>query len=173
MTHKKYSGSLEEFEAKLARVMDRLGVEKYDYNWSQSRGGGSCYVEMLYKGSTYRFENTAQKSAECGRGLTYVSDLFGAVVYALEGLARAVEQEIFTLDMLLAGVPSLPAPPPLEPCFTAMGFSERPASVEEVKQQYRRMAQVMHPDKGGDQEAFIALSGNYDACLRAMEGVTP
>lgn len=167
---KKYSATLEEMEAKLGRVMERLGVQKFDYNWSQSRGGGSCYVEMLYQGSVYRFENSAAKSAECGRGLTYVSDLFAAMVYSLEGLARAVEQGIFTLDMLLAGVPSLPAAPPLEPCFAALGFSERPASAEEVKAQYRRMAKVMHPDQGGDEAAFVALKENYEACLERMGG---
>ena len=105
---KQYSSTTEDIEKKLHRVMGRLGVEKYDYNWTQSRAGGSCYVEMLYKGSTYRFENDAQKSAKCGRGLTYVSDLFAAVVYSREGLVRAVEQGIFTLDMLLTGVPALP-----------------------------------------------------------------
>lgn len=51
---KQYSGDFKAFEQKLTRVMGRLGVEKYSYDWTQSRGGSSCYVEMLYKGSTYR-----------------------------------------------------------------------------------------------------------------------
>lgn len=170
MTRKKYQGTTEDFEAKLARVMERLGVEHYDYNWSQSRDGGSCYVEMRYNGRAYRFENSAKKSEACGRGLVYVSDLFGAVVYSLEGLARAVEQGIFTLDMLLEGVPTLPdAAPQVESCFTALGFTVRPASAEEVKARYRKLAQVVHPDNGGSAEEFTALKGNYDACLELME----
>jgi len=90
-------------------------------------------VEMCYGASTYRFENSTMKSAACGRSLTYVSDLFAAVVYSLEGLARAVEQDIFTLDMLLAGVPALPEATPLEPCVVALGFSQAPATEDEIK----------------------------------------
>lgn len=170
MTKKKYSGTTEDIEKKLHRVMGRLGIEKYDYNWTQSRGGGSCYVEMLYNGSTYRFENNARKSAECGRGLTYVSDLFAAVVYSLEGLARAVEQGIFTLDMLLTGVPALPAAEPLEPCFESLGFSSRPESGQEVKTRYRQLAKVMHPDTGGSSEDMIRLQKAYEECLRVIGG---
>lgn len=169
--YKKYTATLDQLEDKLARVMERLGVKKYDYNWSQQRGGGNCYVEMVYKGTAYRFENDAAKSAKCGRGLTYVSDLFAAVVYSLEGLARAVEQDIFTLDMLLAGVPALPAAPALEPCFVDMGFSERPKSADEVEKQYKRMAKAVHPDvPGGSKEAFVALGENYRACMELVRG---
>lgn len=166
---KQYSGDTAAFEKKLGRVMERLGVEKYQSDWTQRKGGSSCFVEMQYGGSTYRFENSTEKSAACGRNLVYVSDLFAAVVYSLEGLARAVEQGIFTLDMLLAGVPALPAAPPLEPCFQALGFAERPSDAEAVKTQYKRMAQALHPDKGGSAEAFTALTENYHACLLAME----
>lgn len=167
---KQYSGDLNYFEAKLGRVMDRLGVEKYQWDWSQSRAGASCWVEMRYGGSTYRFENSSRKSAECGRGLIYASDLLASIVYSLEGLARAVEQGIFTLDMLLVGVPALPAAAELEPCFVALGFDRRPADAEEVKQQFRRLAKERHPDVGGDEGAFVALREQYQACLTALEG---
>lgn len=116
----------------------------------------------------YVFENSTEKSAACGRNIAYVSDLFAEVVYSLEGLARAVEKGIFTLDMLLAGVPALPAAPPLDPCFVAMGFSSMPQGEDEVKEQYRRLARVMHPDAGGNEEAFKVLRQNYDACLEIV-----
>lgn len=164
---KQYSGTSEDFERKLNRVMARLGVEKYQSNWSQGKNGASCFVEMLYGGKTYRFENSSKKSAVCGRNLTYVSDLFAEVVYSLEGLARAVEKGIFTLDMLLAGVPALPSASSLEPCFKAMGFSTMPTSAEEITEQYRRLAKVLHPDApGGSEASFKALSENYEACLK-------
>ena len=167
---KQYSGDTAAFEKKLARVMERLGVEKYTYDWTSGRTGSSCYVEMRYGASTYRFENSSEKSKKCGRNLTYASDLFAAVVYSLEGLARAVEQGIFTLDMLLAGVPALPEAVQFEPCFVALGFSQRPTSEEEVKAQYKRMAKVMHPDHGGDSSAFAALTENYNTCMELMKG---
>ncbi|MCI8843857.1 MAG: J domain-containing protein [Oscillospiraceae bacterium] len=169
-TQKQYSGDFAAMEKKLARVMERLGVEadQFQSGWTQGKGGSRCFVEMRYGGSIYRFENSTEKSAACGRKLTFASDLFAAVVYSLEGLARAIEQNIFTLDMLLAGVPALPAAPLLEACFQALGFSTKPLDAGEVKAQYRRMARVMHPDNGGTQEAFSALSENYNACLRAL-----
>lgn len=164
-TRKQYTGTTEDFEKKLGRVMARLGVEKYQSNWSQGKGGASCYVEMMYGGKVYRFENSTEKSSACGRNIAYVSDLFAEVVYSLEGLARAVEKGIFTLDMLLAGVPALPSASPLDPCFVAMGFSTMPTGEAEVREQYKRLARVLHPDAGGDEEAFKTLCQNYDACL--------
>lgn len=167
---KQYTGTTENFEKKLGRVMDRLGVEKYQSNWSQGKGGANCFVEMMYGGKVYRFENSSEKSAACGRNLYFVSDLFAEVVYSLEGLARAVEKGIFTLDMLLAGVPALPSAPPMEPCFVAMRFSSMLTGESEVREQFRRLAKVLHPDAGGDEEAFSTLSQNYEACLEIVRG---
>lgn len=168
---KQYSSTLPDLEKKLKRVMERLGVANYEYDWTQRKESSTCYVEMRYGGRAYRFENSSEKSRASGRGLVYVSDLFAAVVYSLEGLARAVEQGIFTLDMLLTGVPALPEASMLEPCFAALGFSERPADAETVKAQYRRMVKVMHPDAGGNAAAFETLKQNYEACLAVVEGV--
>ncbi len=167
-----YRGTLEEFEDKLVRVMKRLGVDEdhYQCDYHESKAGCVVFVEMQYHGQAYRFENSSEKSKACGRGLIYKSDLLAEIVYSLEGLARAVEKDIFTLDMLLTGVPSLPAGKPLEPCFAALGFSQRPETAEEVQKQYRRMAKSMHPDAGGDAAAFEMLTQNYNACLAAMEG---
>ena len=168
---KQYTGTTDDFEKKLGRVMERLGVKKYQSNWSQGKDGANCFVEMVFGGQVYRFENSSKKSADCGRNLIYVSDLFAEVVYSLEGLARAVEKGIFTLNMLLAGVPALPAAPTLEPCFVAMGFSTMPTQESEVKEQYKRLAKVMHPDtEGGSAETFMALKKNYEDCLEIVRG---
>lgn len=35
------------YEAKLERIMTRLGIERYDYDWSRL----ACWVEFTYKGS--------------------------------------------------------------------------------------------------------------------------
>lgn len=167
-TKRKYAGSTSDFEKKLARVMDRLGVKQYSYDWNQGRTGSSCYVEMRYGASAYRFENTTAKSADCGRNLVYVSDLFAAIVYSLEGLARAVEQGIFTLDMLLTGVPSLPAADPLEDFFVTLGFHERPETVEEVQSAYRRLCMTKHPDVGGSVEEFREVVKARDQALEYL-----
>lgn len=171
MPKKQYAGTIETYEAKLARVMTRLGVDDdhYQCDYHESKAGCVVFVEMQYGGKAYRFENSSAKSAACGRNLTFKSDLLGEIVYSLEGLARAVEKGIFTLDMLLVGVPALPAGRPLKPCFQAMGFTETPKDVETVKARYHRMAEVLHPDKGGDAAAFAKLRENFEACLAAME----
>lgn len=165
MPKKKYSGDTAVYEKKLERVMGRLGVTEYNYDWNRN----SCYVEMLYGNRVYRFENSIEKSEKSGQNLTYVSDLFAAVVYTLEGLARATERKILSLDILLAGVPSLPPGKPLEPCFAVLGFTERPRSKTEVESRYRKMAMTMHPDGGGNTDAFIALEQNYKHCLELIE----
>ncbi len=172
MAGKQYRGTTDEFEAKLERVMARLGVDKDHYrcDWTSGKGGPSCWVEMQYAGSVYRFENSTAKSAECGRNLVYVSDLLGAVVYALEGLARAVEQGIFTLEMLLSGALALPSAKPLERCFVELGFDHRPTTEEEVTAQWRRKAKEAHPDTGGSEEAFKELTFHYQMCLLAVNG---
>lgn len=171
---RQYKASMEELEKKLARVMDRLGVSEdcYKSDWSSGKSGASCSVEMMYNGRVYRFENDTAKSAACGRGLVHHSDLFAAVVYSLEGIARAVEQGIFSLDMLLEGKLALPEGKPLEPCFAALGFASRPASAEDVSKRYRDMSKVLHPDKGGDPDAFMLLKDNYRKCKELMEGTS-
>lgn len=165
---KGYKASIEESEAKLARVMERLGVEHYQSDWTSGKSGASCIVEMMYKGHAYRFENDTAKSAACGRGLKSAKDLFAALVLALECLARSVEQGIFTLDMILDGKLALPEGKPLEPCFEALGFSTRPTDVEDVRRAYRELAKTMHPDAGGDPDVFMALRDNYRKAMELM-----
>lgn len=167
-----YKATLEQSETKLTRVMERLGVEHYQSDWTSGKTGASCTVEMMYKGHAYRFENDTAKSAACGRNLTSVRDLFAALVLALECLARSVEQGIFTLDMLLDGKLALPEGKPLEPCFAALGFSARPETAYDVTARYRQLCKVVHPDAGGNEEDFVELNDNYRQCLELMESGT-
>ena len=120
---------------------------------------------MQLHGRVWRFENSLSKNEECGRNPKAVSDLFTEVVLTLEDLARATEKGLVSLDMLLQGIPSLSAAAVLEDCFIALGFGERPTTEEAVTKQYRRMANVMHLDTGGDPEAFQRLQENYKKCL--------
>lgn len=167
---KKYTGSTADAEKKLARVMDRLGVERYQVDWSNSRSDTLVWVEMVYKTSTYRFENSASKSIATGRGLTTISDLLFSIVYSLEGLARAVEQGIFTLDMLMKGVPALPAARSIPRCYKLLGFTDTPASEAEIHKKYRELARQMHPDAGGSAKAFTELGQAYNESVKLFRG---
>ncbi len=51
MKKKKYSGGFEEYESKLKRVMERLGVKQYKYDWSRNE----CFIEFTYKKSILPF----------------------------------------------------------------------------------------------------------------------
>lgn len=153
------------YEAKLEKVMGRLGVDKYDYDWSRFE----CWVSFVYKGQAYRFCHSVENAKAHGVNIRYGSDVFAQVVLSLEDLARMVERGIYDLSIWAAGMKYLPAAKPLEPCFAGLGFIEMPKTAEEVKTQYRRIAKVMHPDSGGDETAFVALCENYRKCLEMME----
>lgn len=90
---------------------------------------------------------------------------------AREDLARASSRGLFDFAEIVSGLPSLPeGAVGLEPCFASLGFSRRPESIEEVQSRYRQLAKVMHPDAGGDADAFQLLGENYRKCLELMEG---
>lgn len=165
----KQYGSPESYEAKLEKVMARLGVEEYKYDWSRFES----WVSFVYKGKPYRFSHSVENARAHGVDIRYGSDVFAQVVLSLEDLARMVERGIYDLSTWVAGMKYLPAGDPVEPCFAALGFSERPKTAEDVTAQYRRMAKVMHPDAGGDETAFMVLSENYRRCLELVDrGIT-
>lgn len=50
------------------------------------------------------------------------------------------------------------------PYFRALGVRAS-ASEEEIKHAYRRLAEQMHPDRGGDRKRFLALREHLDHAL--------
>lgn len=159
----------ETYEAKLEKVMSRLGVEQYDYDWSRFE----CWVSFAYKGQPYRFSHSIDNAKAHGVDVRHGSDVFAQLVLSLEDLARMVERGIYDLSTWVAGMKYLPAGKNLEPCFAWLGFIDRPETEEEVKSRYRRMAKGMHPDAGGDAAAFAALRENYQRCLELVKEAQP
>lgn len=164
MAEKKKYADAATYEAKLARVMERLGITDYHYDWSRFES----FITFTYKGSHYRFSHGVTNAKEHGIDLRYGSDAFAQLVLSLEDLARMVERGIYDLGTWVAGMKYLPEAT-IDPCFTALGFASMPSSPEEVKQQYHRLAKVLHPDSGGSEEAFRALVDNYEKCLSALD----
>lgn len=76
-SRKIYSG---DYEAKLARVMERLGAESYNYDWTRA----ACFIEFIYHGQLYRFEHSVEKAKTHGQNIVHVSDLFAQLVMTLE-----------------------------------------------------------------------------------------
>ena len=153
------------YEAKLEKVMGRLGVESYDYDWSRKE----CWVSFMYKGRHYKFSHSLDNAQAHGVNVKYGSDLFAQVVLSLEDLARMVERGIYDLSTWVAGMQYLPAPEKIPECFVTLGFERVPENPEEVKTKYREMVKIVHPDNGGTEAAFIALQEAQKAALEYLE----
>lgn len=151
---KKLYGSQDAYIKKLKTVMERLGVEKYEYNWDRF----GSYVEFMYHGRAYKFADSLDNAAKHGQKISYVSDTFARVVLSLEDIARMKDRGIYDLDTILAGFPALPTVKEIPSCFRILGFEHIPASTEDVAQRFKALAKVSHPDAGGDAEQFRIYS---------------
>jgi DnaJ-class molecular chaperone with C-terminal Zn finger domain len=161
MSAKQYAPA-ENYEAKLEKVMSRLGIEKYNYN----RDRFSCWVEFSYKGQIYRFSHSIDNAKETVR---YSSDVFAQVVLALEDLARMVERGIYDLSTWVAGMKYLPPTAEVPDCFRVLGYDRLPASAEEVSRRYKSLAKSAHPDTGGSKEQFVTLNAAYEQAVKYFE----
>lgn len=168
MPRKKYYGPPDTYEQKLDRVMKRLGVTEYRYDWNRK----DTYVEFLYKGQWYHFDNSFEKAAAAAekthKEISYVSDLFAQIVLALEDIARLSEQGLYGLSHWIEGMKMLPSAKSIPTCFVALGFDHIPQSDEELRQRFRKRAKETHPDTGGSQEEFEVLKQNYLLCQEYM-----
>ena len=160
----KQYGAAEDYEGKLARVMERFGVGKYNYNWDRF----SAFVEFWLKDQMYRFDHSVEKCRARGFNIRYGSDVFAQLVLALQDLARMTERGIYELQTWLVGMKYLPPPIVIPEFIKALGFKEIPESVNDIQARYRTLAQQLHPDKGGSHDAFIALKDNAEKAIEYL-----
>ncbi len=149
---KHYADSIT-YENKLKKVMERLGVEKFNYDWNRHE----CWIEFYYNDGFYRFEHSVEKSKGTKLMLQYGSDAFAQLVLALEDLARLVERGIYELQTWVSGLKALPAAPVLPAWAITMNLDSLPKDINEAKVVYLKLAKDLHPDKGGSHEDFISL----------------
>jgi hypothetical protein len=152
-TVKEFSGSMATYDRKLEKVMERLGVAKY--NWNHDRYGG--WVEFTYKQELYRFDYSIERAKERGIILRRGTDAFAMLILGLEDLARLVERGLYDLQTWIRGMKALPAPTQIPECFRALGFAEVPTSVDDVEARFRKLAGTLHPDRGGSGPDFRAV----------------
>lgn len=167
MSASKQYGSGEDYEKKLGRVMERLGVSVVNYNWDRF----GCYIEFRYKNDLYRFDHTIEKAQARGIKLSYGSDVFAQVVLSLEDLARMVERGIYDLSTWVAGMKYLPPPKEVPTFFKYLGFAEIPANKEDVDARYRSLAKQMHPDTGGNSQDFQKLKESTEKAKKYLETI--
>lgn len=153
------------YEAKLEKVMSRLGVEKYDYNWDRF----SCWIEFWYKGQMYRFEHSVENAKAHGNNIQYGSDVFAQVVLTLEDIARMTERGIYELSTWVAGLKALPKPKDIPSCFLLLGFTDIPTS-DELKKRYKELAKIAHPDVGGNEEHFVQIKTAFEEAEKVLKG---
>ena len=163
--NKKYAPA-QEYEKKLERVMERLNIKEFNFDFSRH----SAWVEFWYKGNLYRFDHSVEKAQARGIKLDYGSDAFAQIVLSLEDLARMVERGIYDLQTWVSGMKFLSSAVEIPSFLRYMGFDRIPNSKDEVKLKYRDMSKLMHPDAGGDKEDFQKLNEAYDKALSYVGG---
>ena len=64
MAKKQYTATTD-YEKKLKKVMQRFGVEEFDFDYSRKL----AFVEFFYKGQAYRFEQSIENAKNHGVNL--------------------------------------------------------------------------------------------------------
>lgn len=161
--HKQYAAA-PEYERKLARVMERLGIDDYTFNWNRF----DCFVQFRYKDELYRFDHSVEKARDAGEDLAYGSDVFAQVVLALEDLARMVNRGIYDLSVWVSGMKYLPPPVEVPSFLQYLGFQDLPGNVDQIRARYRTLSKQMHPDAGGEPEDFAKLKRAAEQAMQWM-----
>lgn len=161
-----YAGGRTAWEAKLGRVMQRLKATDWNWNWDRT----TAWVRFTVKGQPYYLEQTLDKAQARHKDLKDGVDCLAQLVLTLEDLARMSERGIYELQTFVAGFKALPAGETLDPAFVRLGFTQRPDSAEAVRTRYRQLAKGLHPDGGGDAEAFRALTEAAHEAEKLVEG---
>lgn len=161
----KQYGAAENYESKLSRVMERLGIKEYNYDFSRH----GSWVEFRYKGNLYRFDHSVENAQARGINLRYGSDAFAQIVLSLEDLARMVERGIYDLQTWVSGMKYLPPVIEIPSFFKLLGFESIPTSEEDIKTRYRTLAKQLHPDGGGESEDFIKLTKASEEALKYLK----
>lgn len=163
---KKYADAIF-YENKLKKVMGKLGIKEFNYNWDRF----SSYVEFRYKGQLYRFDHSIDNAKAHGIALSYGTDVFAQLVLALEDLARMMKYGIYDLQIWISGMKFLPHAVEIPSFFKVLGFEEIPGSAEEVKTRFRNLAKQLHPDTGGNEDDFIKLQKTSEDAIKYMSEV--
>lgn len=53
-------------------------------------------------------------------------------------------------------------------CFHQLGLDQKTATIDMVKQKYRELAKKYHPDYGGSEQLFKALTEAKNQCLQYL-----
>ena len=79
------------------------------------------------------------------------------------------ERGIYELQVWIDGLKMLEAPKGNPDCFKLLGFSDIPDPVA-LKERWKQMAKLSHPDVGGNAEYFNTIKAAYEQAAKILEG---
>ena len=158
----------------LARLMQSLPVSSWD--WNADRYG--AWVEWVSHRQLYRLEIHYDPTTPALPGYpAHPSDVALAGIAALHQILEALSH-LHALAQLpfaswdqwtLAFQTDTTRRSP-DPCFLALGFSERPLSATVVRERYRQLSKQTHPDSPqGDATQFRHIKEAFDQALVILQ----
>ncbi len=153
------------YEYKLERVMKRLRVDSYRFNWDR----WGCYVDFYYQGELYRFEHSVEKAGSRGVELRNGSEAFIGVVITFEEIANIVERGIYGLETWVRGMRYIPVAVETPEYFKILGFTEVPAGIEDVRQRYQTLVSRLSSEEGENGERVKQVKDAAEEALSYFE----
>ncbi len=130
-------------EKRLIRVMKRLKIEDYNYNYDRI----SCFIQFQYQENSYRLEHSIQKAKE--KGLMMLEnglDCLTGLIESLEDLCQIIERGTYKLETWLSGMK------------LSTLAEESPEFLEEVHIKYKPLGKQNLSGYNRDEELIHAAS---------------
>ncbi|SDG92046.1 hypothetical protein SAMN05192534_10112 [Alteribacillus persepolensis] len=87
-------------ERKLTKVMRRLKIEHYNFNWDRN----SCYIEFRYHGHSYKMGHSVERAKKKGIILRNGLDCLSELVDTLENLCEIVDRGTYKLETWISSM---------------------------------------------------------------------
>lgn len=87
-------------ERKLIRVIKRLKIEDFNFNWDRS----SCFIEFHYQDTPYRLEHSIEKAKERGIILRNGLDCLTELTLSLEDLCEIIDRGTYNFETWISGM---------------------------------------------------------------------
>jgi hypothetical protein len=143
-----------------AKPSESTGAQATEYVWYRTWGGSVLPARVLKKTRKRIFVDPPRGPG----GWRSTISLDRAKLEAGEEVwdGHFLGADIYTLHK-----PETSESRPVPDAIRALGLGW-PSTARDVKRAFRRMSRKLHPDVGGDHEAFIELQAKYEEALKAV-----
>ncbi len=162
--------TIEQGIARILGELERMGIQRHNVVISSDlrlRNDGLPYSSQatakLDQGAAVYWRDGKNTRAMAIDRYNRIADNFGAIAATVEAM-RAIERHggAEILDRAFTGFAALPNPAREDLPHNVLGVDEN-ATLEEIEYAYRRLAQQMHPDKGGSDASMARINSARDA----------